>query len=59
MWGGGADGIPDTPIAPRVLHYGGPIGHDGAAAVAALPTNGDGTDDMVSFISYPFVSMLY
>ena len=57
--GGGAAGVPDTPIAPRILTYGSPNVHDGAAAAAVPPTNGAGTDDVVSVVAYPFVSMFY
>lgn len=51
--GASAAAVPDTPIAPRVLNYGSPVGHDGAAAAASPPTNGDGTDDVVSIVTYP------
>lgn len=52
--GGGADAVPDTPIAPRVLNYGTPVGHDGAAAIASPPSNRPIAGDTVSIIEYPF-----
>ena len=46
--GAGAAAVPETPIAPRVLDYGSPIGHDGAAVDASPPTNVNGGGDVVS-----------
>ena len=53
--GASAAAVPDTPIAPRVLNYGSPVAHDGAAAAASPPTNGNASDDPVRFIRYPLV----
>lgn len=52
--GGGATSMPDTAIAPRLLTYGSPVGHDGAAAIASPPSNRPIAGDTVSIIEYPF-----